>query len=267
VQFGGRQPVQRSRAQRGLAVDAPLAGVGRLGVRQVLPAHRRAHAVRADQQVRLGLPAVGEMQPHAVASGVVAGQLAAEDQPAVQPGGHHLPERLPVDRGGQRGGLVRVGRPGPALLVQHPEPLTHHRQPGAGLTAGGLERRERLRRQALFQRQPGPRVDVQPVALPPGRQVRIPLVDRGVDARLEQALGQAQAAQAAAGHGDAEPAHPSGSAGMSLISVGGSPVPVGVSPGCSGPAGGFPASGRFAAAASARVIACRTHQVAYVENE
>ena len=52
----GRQPVQDGGPERGLAVDAPLAGIGRRGGGQVLPAHRRVDAVGADQQIRLGLP-------------------------------------------------------------------------------------------------------------------------------------------------------------------------------------------------------------------
>jgi hypothetical protein len=129
------------------------------------------------------------------------------------------------------------------LLVQHPQSLAHHRQPRARVAAGGLEQRERLGRQALLQRQPGARVDVQPIALPPAGQPRVPLVDRDVDAGLQQALGQAEAAESGAGHGDPQPAHRSGPAGGSA-------------------AGGF----RGLPAASALVIACRIHQVAYVAN-
>ena len=105
------------------------------------------------------------------------------------------------------------------------QPLAQHRQPRARVTAGGLEHREGLGWQALLERQPGPRVDVQPVALPPDGQVRVPLVHRDVDTGLQQALGQAEAAEAAAGHGHPETAH-------------------------------------RAWPASARVIACRIHQVA-----
>ena len=179
-----RQPVRLAGPERDRAVDAALAGIGRRGGGQVLTAYRRANAVRADQQVRLGLASVGEMQPDAVpavpwparpalgavqlgAGQLVAGQLAAEDEPAVQPGGQHLAQRLAVDRRGQRGGRVRVGVCGPALLVQHPQPLAHHRQPRARLGAGGLEQGERSGWQALLQGQPGARVHVQPVALPP----------------------------------------------------------------------------------------------------
>ena len=171
----GRQPVRDIGPKRGLAVDAPLAGIDRLGGGQVLPAHRRVDPVRADQQVRLGLPPVGEMQPHAVLPAqphavlpVVPDQFGAEDQPVAQPGGQHLPQGLAVDRGGQGGGRVRVGRGAvPALLVQDAQPLAQHRQPRARVTAGGLERREGFRRQAVLERPPGPGVDVQPVALPP----------------------------------------------------------------------------------------------------
>jgi len=88
---------------------------------------------------------------------------------------------------------------------------------------------------------------VQPVALAPAVQPRVPLVDRDVDAGLQQALGQAEAAEAGAGHGHPQPAHRSGPAG--------------------GPAGGSAVGGfRGWPAASALVIACRIHQVAYVEN-
>jgi len=237
----GRQHVLFGGAERGLAVDAPLAGIGRRGGGQVLAAHRRADAVRADQQVRLGPAPAGETQPDAVLACLVAGQLAAEHEPAVQAGGQHLAQRLAVDRGGQRGRGVRVGGPGPSLLVQHAQPLAHHRQPRARVAAGGLEQREGSGRQALLEGQPGPGVDVQPVALPPGGQLRVPLVDRDVDAGLEQALGQAEATEAAARHGHPQPAHRPGPAG-----------------GSASPAAGRPAS--------ARVIACRIHQVAYVLN-
>ena len=233
----------------------------RRGGGQVLPAHRRVDAVRADQQIRLGLPAVGEMQPHAAGAGFVPGQLAAEDQPAVQPGGQHLAERLAVDRRGQGGGRVRVGGSGAALLVQalliqDAQPLAHHRQPRARVTAGGLEHREGPGRQALLERQPGPRVDVQPVTLPPDGQVRIPLVHRDVDAGLQQALGQAEAAESAAGHGHPQTAHRPGPAAGSSPSADASPAAP----------GGFGIGAVCTRAASARVIACRIHQVAYVEN-
>ena len=46
-----------------------------------------------------------------------------------------------------------------------------------------------LGRQALLERPPGPRVDVQPVALPPDGQVGVAFVDRDVDSGLQQALG------------------------------------------------------------------------------
>ena len=88
---------------------------------------------------------------------------------------------------------------------------------------------------------------MQPVALPPAGQPRVPLVDRDVDAGLQQALGQAEAAEAAAGHGHPQPAHRPGPAGGSRPAA----VP--------GAAAGL-------AAASALVIACRIHHVAYVEN-
>ena len=91
---------------------------------------------------------------------------------------------------------------------------------------------------------------MQPVALRPAGQPRVPLVDRDVDAGLQQALGQAEAAEAGAGHGHPQPAHGPGPAG-----------------GCPGPAGGSPVGGcRGLPAASALVIACRIHHVAYVEN-
>jgi hypothetical protein len=41
---------------------------------------------------------------------------------------------------------------------------------------------------------------VQPVALPPAGQVSVPFVDGGVGAGPQQALGEAQAAEAAADH-------------------------------------------------------------------
>jgi len=119
------------------------------------------------------------------------------------------------------------------LLVQHPQPLAHHGQPRARVTAGGLEQRKGARSKALLQGQPGARVDVQPVALPTAGQLRVPLVDRDVHAGLQQALGQAKAAEAAAGHGHPQPAHRPGPAGGS---AGGSPA-------CGSPAGGFQAEG------------------------
>ena len=199
------------------------------------------------------------MQPHAVpavpvvgqlaAGQLVAGQLAVEDEPAVQPGGQHLAQRLAVDRRGQRGGRVRVGGSGPVLLVQHPQSLARHREPRARLGAGGLEHGEGSGWQALLQGQPGARVHVQPVALPPAGQLRVPLVDRDVDAGLQQALGQAETAEAAAGHSHPQPAH--------------RPGPPAGSPGAGWPGGGWSGGGW---PASARVIACRIHQVAYAEN-
>ena len=213
-----RQPVRLAGPERDRAVDAARAGIGRRGGGQVLAAHRRADAVRADQQVRLGLASVGEMQPDAApavlvpgqlrAGQLVAGQLVAEDEPAVQPGGQHFAQRLAVDRRGQRGGRVRVAVCRPALLVEHPQPLAHHRQPRARLGAGGLEQGERRGWEALLQGQPGARVHVQPVALPPAGQLRVPLVDRDVDTGLQQALGQAEAAEAAAGQRPKPPAGP-----------------------------------------------------------
>ena len=211
------------------------------------------------------------MQPHAAGAGFVPGQLGAEDQPAVQSGGQHLAERLAVDRRGQGGGRVRVGGSVTALLVQallvqalliqalliqDAQPLAHHRQPRARVTAGGLEHREGPGRQALLERQPGPRVDVQPVTLPPDGQVRIPFVHRDVDAGLQQALGQAEAAESAAGHGHPQTAHRPGPAAGSSPSADASPAAP----------GGFGIGAVCTRAASARVIACRIHQVAYVEN-
>jgi hypothetical protein len=77
----GRHPVQDFRPQRGLAVDAALAGVGRLGGGQVLAADRRVDAIRADQQVRVRLPPTGEVQSHPGLARLVPGQLMAEHQP------------------------------------------------------------------------------------------------------------------------------------------------------------------------------------------
>jgi hypothetical protein len=77
----GRHPVQDFRAQWCLAVDAALAGIGRLGSGQVLAADRRVDAIRADQQVRVRLPPVGEMQPHPVRARLVPGELMAERKP------------------------------------------------------------------------------------------------------------------------------------------------------------------------------------------
>src|SRR5260370_21943650 len=98
---------------------------------------------------RLGPPPVGEMQPHAFLAGsvlagfVLAGfvladfvsdQLAAEDEPAPQPGRQYLPQGLAVDRGRQGGGRVWVGRRigvalfAQALLAHDVQPLAHHRQ-------------------------------------------------------------------------------------------------------------------------------------------
>ena len=134
-------------------------------------------------------------------------------------------------------------RAGAALLAQDAQPLAQHRQPPARVTAGGLEQREGPGRQALLERQPGPRVDVQPVALAPGRQVLVPFVDGDVDAGPEQALGQAEPAEPAAGHRHPQAAHRPGPAG-------------GSSP------GGCGMGIRGACLASARVIACRIHQVA-----
>jgi hypothetical protein len=77
----GRHPVQDVRAQRCLAVDAALAGVGRLGGGQVLAADRRVDAIRADQQVRVRLLPISKIQPHPVRARLEPGQLVAERQP------------------------------------------------------------------------------------------------------------------------------------------------------------------------------------------
>jgi hypothetical protein len=77
----GRHPVKDFRAQWCLAVDAALAGVGRLGGGQVLAADRRVDAIRADQEVRVRLPPAGEVQPHPGLARLVAGQLMPEHQP------------------------------------------------------------------------------------------------------------------------------------------------------------------------------------------
>jgi hypothetical protein len=63
---------------------------------------------------------------------------------------------------------------------------------------------------------------VEPVTLPSAGQLRVPLVDRDVDAGLQQALGQAEAAETAAGHGHPQPAHRPGP--VEGPPVGGSPV-------------------------------------------
>ena len=109
-------------------------------------------------------------------------------------------------------------------------------------------------------------VDVQPVTLPPDGQVRIPLVHRDVDAGLQQALGQAKAAESAAGHGYPQTAHRPGPAAGSSPSADASPAaPGGFGIGGAG-IGGAGIGGVCTWPASARVIACRIHQVAYVEN-
>jgi hypothetical protein len=77
----GRHPVKDFRAQWCLAVDAALAGVGRLGGGQVLAADRRVDAIRADQEVRVRLPPAGEVQPHPGLARLVPGQLMPEHQP------------------------------------------------------------------------------------------------------------------------------------------------------------------------------------------
>jgi hypothetical protein len=77
----GRHPVKDLRAQWCLAVDAALAGIGRFGGGQVLAADRRVDAIRADQQVRVRLPPVGEVQPYPVLARLVPGQFMAERQP------------------------------------------------------------------------------------------------------------------------------------------------------------------------------------------
>jgi hypothetical protein len=51
-----------------------------------------------------------------------------------------------------------------------------------------------------LQSQSGPRVHVQPVALPPAGQAGVPLVDGDIGPRPQQALGEAEPAEAAAGH-------------------------------------------------------------------
>ena len=234
---GGGDLRGRRRTKRSLAVDAARPGVGRLGVRQVLAADRGAHAVRADQHVGSGLLAAREVQPHAAVAGFVPGQLVAERDPVTQAGRKHFPERQAVDRRGQGGRCVGVGAAGD-LLMQHPQLFAHHGQAPAGLAAGGLERYQGFGRQARLQGQAGPRVHVQPVALPPTGQAGVPLVDGDVGARPEQALRQAQPAESGPGHCHPESVHGSGWVVVSRAKNGSRPVAriprmsVWLSPGC-----------------------------------
>jgi len=113
-----------------------------------------------------------------------------------------------------------------------------------GQAGPGREVRIRTRNvSSTAARQPGPRVDVQPVALPPLGQVRVPFVDGDVGAGLPQALGQAEPAEPAAGHRDPQGAHRSGSGGRTSCG-----------------------RTRGARAASALAMAWRIHQVAYAES-
>ena len=92
---------------------------------------------------------------------------------------------------------------------------------------------------------------MQPVALPPDGQARVPFVDGDAGSGFQQALGQAEPAEPASGHRDPKTAHRPGPED-------------GSSPGA---CGGIRMGGvRGRPRASARVIACRIHQVAYVEN-
>jgi hypothetical protein len=62
-------------------------------------------------------------------------------------------------------------------------------------------------RQRGVQGQPGSRVQVQPVTLPPGDQAGVAFVDGDVGAGPQQALGESEPAKAAAGHRDPQRSH------------------------------------------------------------
>ena len=69
---------------------------------------------------------------------------------------------------------------------------------------------------------------MQPVALLAGDQLRVPFVDRDVDPGFQQALGQAEPAEPAAGHGHPKTAHcPFSDGGSSLRAGGGSSLRAG----------------------------------------
>ncbi len=91
--------------------------------------------------------------------------------------------------------------------MQDAKPIAQHGQPPARVPAGGLEQREQIWRQAGGESQSGPGVDVQAVTLPPAGQGRVPLIHGDVGAGPQQPLGQAQAAEASAGHRHPKTAH------------------------------------------------------------
>ena len=81
-------------------------------MREQLAADPRVGAVRADEQVRLGRGAVGEVGAHpAVGQGLVALEVAAERDDVGEAVEQHLAQRDPADPVVLRCGVVGLARP------------------------------------------------------------------------------------------------------------------------------------------------------------
>ena len=152
-------------------------------LRQVLLAHDRADAVGADEHVDFGLLAVRELQPHPATVLVEPRQLVAEAQRLAEPRAEHLAERLPVDRGRERLGRIRIARRVAGDLVQYAQPLVHHRRAPSRLPAHRPEELEQVRWQARAERKAGAGVEVQPVPLPVRVESLVALEHHDVDPR------------------------------------------------------------------------------------
>ena len=185
---------QRRAAEDADALDA---GVDDLRVREPLLADRRADAVGADQHVAVGGAAVVEAQRDAIRALLVADGAPAGVERVAQARHQDLAQRAAVDR--------RV-RPRPVVgraEVRHRADLVqlvgeHDRLPALGRLARGLEvELVEVAGQARLQRVATVAVDVQQVARL-AAQVRIALEHVDGVPFLQQPLGQAEAAQAAA---------------------------------------------------------------------
>jgi hypothetical protein len=181
-----------------LVRDPDRAGGGHLHLRQVLPAHAGAGAVRPDEHIAHCGASVGEARQHrAVGALLVAHVLGAELNGILQAG-----QQQPAQCGAV-GGVVVLRR---VLGTRIHDRLFDHEQLSQlfgepSEVAGTPRRRKELVPyrvgQAGMQRSRAHRVDVDPVALPPTADGRVPLVDDDVHPCPAQALREAQATDAA----------------------------------------------------------------------
>jgi hypothetical protein len=181
-----------------LVRDSDRAGGVGVHVRQVLPANPGAGAVRPDEDVAHRGAPVGEARQHrAVVALLVAHELGAELHDILEAG-----QQQPAQRGAV-GGVVALRR---VLGAGIHDRLLDHQQLSQLLgepaeVARAPRRREELVPhrvgQAGAQRSRTHRVDVDPIALPPAPDGRVPLVDGDVNPCPAQALREAQATDAA----------------------------------------------------------------------